>query len=246
MRQVVVTVALVLGWLAVPTDADACVCASVNPSGPSAAELTRQVRDQMGMARAVFIGEPVASNTLIYRFRVQAVWQGDLGPEVVMASGREATAEGLIRSSSCNVTFRAGERYLIFAYGESHLQMTARSCDLTSQLEFSDAVLRVLDTIRPRRRPNPAVSADRVVAVVGNVRKPGLITWRAGMTVADAIEAAGGVVPQIREYVPGRKSTVTRGSSPDQQEAALPATLLQPDDLVSVVGPLTTFPYADL
>lgn len=245
MRQVIVTVALALGWLAVPTDAYSCTCVSLSP-GPTPAELTRQVREQLGKARAVFIGEPVASNALMYRLRVQAVWKGDLGPEVVMASGAEATAEGLIASSSCNVNFRAGERYLIFAYGESHLQMTARHCDLTSQLEFGDATLRVLDRIQPRRRPNPSIAADRVVAVVGNVRKPGLIPWRAGMAVADAIEAAGGVVPRVHDYIPGLSSSVTRGASPDLREEFSPTTLLQPGDQVSVVGPRTIHPHAEL
>jgi hypothetical protein len=141
MRQVIVTVALALGWLAVPTDAYSCTCVSLRP-GPTPAELTRQVREQLGKARAVFIGEPVASNTLTYRLRVQAVLKGGLGSEAVMAAGAEAT--------------------------------------------------------------------------------------------------------RVHDYIPGLSSSVTRGASPDLREEFSPTTLLQPGDQVSVVGPRTIHPHAEL
>lgn len=238
MRRVIVTVALALGWLAVPTDAYSCACAAASPRPPSADEVRRNVRDRLDRARAAFIGEVVASNQLTYRFSVESVWKGDLGPEVVMASGAEALSNGLIGNSSCSYSFRTGQRYLVFAFGESHLQMRAYECDLTTTAPLGQATINVLDAIQPRREPSTSIAADRVVAVIGNVNRPGLIPWRPGMTVADAIEAAGGVVPQVPDYATEARSTVTRGSSPNKQEEALPSTPLQPDDQLSVVGPL--------
>ena len=63
----------------------------------------RLARDLKG-AFAVFVGEPIAGNSLTVRLRVRHVWKGELGAEVVMSTGAKATADGLIRSSSCDVS----------------------------------------------------------------------------------------------------------------------------------------------
>jgi len=236
MNQVTAIVLLVCSWLAIPADASACVCAPP-PPGTSPSEFARQVRQQMGEALAVFVGEPVAWNQLTYRFRVQSVWKGDLGPEVVMSSGNEPTADGLVRGSSCNFGFRVGQTYLVFAYGTTHLQMKAHSCTFTTSIEHSQVSLSMLDAIAPRRQPAASIPADQVVAVVGSVRKPGLIRWRAGMTVAMAIEEAGGAVAPVRADFSGLKPKVFRGREDGQEYEALPTTVLLPDDQLFVAGP---------
>lgn len=237
MRRLSVTIALALGWLAVPADAFGCVCFSNDPAGPSPSEIANQVRRQLSEARAVFIGEPVAWNMLAFRFRVHSVWKGELGPEVVMSSGSEPTSDGLIRSSSCDFSFRVGQRYVVFAYGESHLQMKARACDLTSAMEHNPVAPGLLDQILQRRPPAPSVPSEQVVVVVGNVLRPGFVRWRPGITVAEAIELAGGSVPRVRDDFAGFKSRIMRGRAVWEDHEALPGTVLLPDDQLSVVGP---------
>ncbi len=53
------------------------------------------------------------------------------------------------------------------------------------------------ETVAPARgsSPAPISAAEIVVAVSGRVYKPGLVRLPAGSRVADAIEAAGGVLP---------------------------------------------------
>lgn len=156
-----------------------------------------------------------------------------------MSSGNEPTADGLIQGSSCNLSFHVGQTYLVFAYGTSHLQMRARSCTFTASLEHSQVPLSILDAIAPRQRPAASVPVVQVVAVVGSVHKPGLIRWRAGMTVAMAIEEAGGAVSPVRADFAGLKSKVIRGRADRQEHEALPATALRPDDELFVAGPMS-------
>ena len=87
-------------WTLLPADATACTC-SGDGKPPTAAELIRQVRGQLNDGLAVFIGEPVSMNVLTVRFRVQSLWKGDLGSEVVMARRAEPTSDGLISSNTC-------------------------------------------------------------------------------------------------------------------------------------------------
>jgi hypothetical protein len=236
MRRIAVAVFLSACWALVPADASACTCVS-SSTAPSRSELTRQVLQELSEALAVFVGEPIASNQLALRFRVRSVWKGEVGPELVMSSGAEVTMDGLISSSSCNFSFRAGETYVVFASGTTPTRMRARSCTFTSQIEHSQ-ILGVLDDIASRRTPSPSVAAAQVVAVVGSVRSPGLVAWREGLTVADAIQLAGGAIPPIRQEFVGLVSKVRRVRHVIEDYEAFLTTRLLPDDQLFVAGPM--------
>lgn len=170
------------------------------------------------------------------RLRVQHVWKGELGAEVVMSTGAEATPDGLIRSSSCDVSFAFGQAYLIFGHGKTLETMKAHSCSFTGPVNI--LILDLLDALVPRRPPSPSVAAKKFVAVVGNVRTPGLVSWREGLTVADAVQLAGGAVPPIRAEFDqlGLVSSVVRWQFTRERYPALAAVALLPDDEVFVAG----------
>lgn len=236
MKRISIAVFLCACWTLVPADASACTCVS-SSTAPSRSELTRQVRQELSEALAVFVGEPIAWNDLTLRLRVRSVWKGEVGPELVMSSGAEATADGAISSSTCNFNFRVGETFVVFASGSSPTRMRARSCTFTSQIEHS-RILGVLDAITPRRTPSPSVAAAQVVAVVGSVRSPGLVVWREGLTVRDAIQLAGGAIPPVRQDLAGLVSKVRRARPVIEDYEALLTTLLLPDDQLFVAGPI--------
>ncbi|MCL1869167.1 MAG: ComEA family DNA-binding protein [Promicromonosporaceae bacterium] len=94
------------------------------------------------------------------------------------------------------------------------------------------------DSAPPSEAPRPSPSGPGVVVdVVGQVRKPGLITLPAGSRVADAVAAAGGAadgadlgaVNLARPVVDGEQLRVPApGEAPAPAAAAGPATAAQP------------------
>lgn len=219
-------------------DAFACVCTG-HPEPPSAAELRQRLDKDLNGALAVFIGEPIAKNSLAVRLRVQTVWKGDLGSEVVMSTGAEANSDGTVVSSSCDFSFVVGRVYLIVGHGPTNETMRARDCSFTGSVDTR--LIDLLDGLVQRRLPSKAVAAKLFVAVVGSVRNPGLIEWRDGLTVAESVKLAGGAVPPVRpEFAELRlTSKVVRTRTTREAYPATPTTALLPDDEVFVAGDMT-------
>src|SRR5918993_2782538 len=179
-----VTLVVVACWAAAVRSVDACVC--VGYSDVSGERQKRELQSEFDSARAVFVGELVAMNSLMLRFRVQSVWKGDVGVEVVMSSGSRASSDGLMTSSSCDAGFSFGSAYLVFAEGETPETMKAHACSSTGRVT-AEAVTR-LDALVKSRTPSALVTPRQLVAVIGTVRDPGLIEWKPGLTVAQALE----------------------------------------------------------
>jgi hypothetical protein len=226
---------LVVGSILVAPDAFACVCTG-DPEQPSVSELSRRLKRDLKGALAVFVGEPIARNSLTVRLRVQHVWKGELGGEVVMSTGAEATPDGLIRSSSCDVSLVFGQAYLIFGHGKTLETMKAHSCSFAGAVNIP--ILNLLDALVPRRAPSPSVAAKMFVAVIGSVRTPGLVSWREGLTVAEAVQLAGGAIPPIRAEFEqlGLVSSVVRWQFARQRYPADPGLALLADDEVFIAG----------
>jgi hypothetical protein len=172
---------------------------------------------------------------LTVRFKVRSVWKGQVGPELYLASGAELAPDGAIVSSTCNFSFQLGEEYIVFAHGPTYSRMQAHSCTLTTTVSQSRS-LATLDRIARRQLPSPSVAIVRSVAVVGAVKDPGLVQWRAGLTVADAIELAAGVASLEGRPVDIQVLKVWRLREVIEEQIGQLTTVLQPDDWVFVSG----------
>lgn len=182
-------------------------------------------------ARAVFLGEPIAMTSLTVRFRVEAVWKGDLGPNVVMATGARANPDGTVAVSSCDASFSLGGPYLVVAFGASNETMTAGKCGFTGP-SGPTSPLTLLDSIVPRRAPSQDVVPRPLIAVLGLVREPGVFEWTPGTTVAGLVARAGGPTrpePSPNSHLVG-ESWLMRQNGRTRTRTVTRSTAIQPDD----------------
>lgn len=63
-------------WTGSAVAAQACICVG-SPDPKGAVELTNELKSDLDAAFVVFVGEPIARNSLTIRFRVNAVWKGN-------------------------------------------------------------------------------------------------------------------------------------------------------------------------
>ena len=189
-RSLRVMLAVAACWGAAVRSVDACVCAGYTDVSPERQK--RELKSEIDSARAVFVGELIARNSLMLRFRVQSVWKGDVGTEVVMSTGSRANSDGSITSSSCDVSFTFGSAYIVLAHGKTPEAMKAHACSSTGPVTAES--LTALDALVKRRPPSAEVVPRQLVAVIGTVRNPGVVEWKPGLTVAQALALAGGPV----------------------------------------------------
>ncbi len=225
-----------LCWIALPQKAFACVCVG-QPEPPTTTQVRRELKEGLGKALAVFVGEPVSMNSFTLRIRVLSVWKGDLGPEVVMSTGAEAVPGGAIRKSSCDFSFALGKTYLIFGHGKTLDTMKAHSCSFTGNPDRQ--LLDLLDGLAPRRQPSESIRVQPAIAVVGCVRNPGVFRWREDVTVADAIALAGGLArcdSEVYDYKLTSKIFSRRTNGERAERLPSATSRLSPEDELFVAG----------
>jgi SLBB domain len=195
--------------LLTPRQAFACQC-FVTTEHKTAAQRTDEVRRELQKALAVFSGEVIGRNALSVRFKVDAVWKGDIPAEFAMSNGAVAEGRGLL-ISSCDFSFRIGARYVVFAYGKNVQDMKATSCTLTTSMPDGTDTVMFLDTLALGRRPT-GLNSKHTIAVFGAVARQGLVEWTEGMTVADAMARAGGYAapPEKTTEDVDARSVITR------------------------------------
>ena len=154
MRRVLLTsfAALVLS-AAAERAAFACVC--VVPREPPPPEQARAaLAKDFNKALAVFTGEVVELDTFKVKFKVDKIWKGSFGDEIVMRTGTIDGGDGTYSTSSCDYSFGRGGRYLVFAYGDSAAGMQAHACTRTKELKHAEREIGDLDEVWPHERRN--------------------------------------------------------------------------------------------
>jgi hypothetical protein len=124
-----------------------CVTGSGAPAGLSREEQSEHnrksysdhVRKQFGEAYAIFSAEAIAVGRNTVTFKLDDVWKGNLPRELAMEAAPDPNVYPTASFSSCDYVFKAGTRYLIFAYGSSVATMKTKPCTPTGELKVNFA-----------------------------------------------------------------------------------------------------------
>jgi hypothetical protein len=86
--------------------------------------------------------------TKVVKFVVDRSWKGDVKRVAYLVTGQTRRSDGSGMFSSCDYSFKPGEKYLVYAYREKdHLQTSA--CSRTSLVKHAQADVKALG--RPKR-----------------------------------------------------------------------------------------------
>ncbi len=93
-----------------------CVCFQAENPTPESVRAER--KKEFDKATMVFSGEVVKSDRFKAEFKVDKIWKGEAVNRITMLTGTIDNGDGTHTSSSCDFSFKLGEKYLIYAYGE--------------------------------------------------------------------------------------------------------------------------------
>lgn len=152
-RMLLAPLAVMFLLLLAPEVALGCVCFGTPEKRTPEQVRAMLVRD-FNEAVAVFSGEVVAIDTFKVKLKVDKLWKGDFGDEAVMSTGTKDNGDGIHISSSCDYSFKLGEKYLVYAYGASPEDMQARECTRTRPLNYAEQEMKDLDEVWPHVKKN--------------------------------------------------------------------------------------------
>lgn len=81
---------------------------------------------------------------LVLKFQVELVWKGATKKEIVLLTNQARFSDGSTSVSDCDLSFKNGERYLIFAYGENEDNLQTNACSRTARLKRAKNDLKLL------------------------------------------------------------------------------------------------------
>lgn len=134
-------------------DAEACSC-EIDSRPKSESEIVEIVQKDRDVATAVFAGTVVLEETLSVTLEIERVWKGAPPKRVSIRSRSVDNGDRTITVYTCDASFKAGEKYLVFALGPlTDLRVTR--CSLTGLLAQASDTVRRLDELAERERRSP-------------------------------------------------------------------------------------------
>jgi len=124
-------------------NAFACVC-NFEKHKLSDAEIKAAIVKEFNESASVFSGEVIAQDVLTVKFKVITAWKGEGLEEFTMSTGTVKVSEDLYRSSSCDYTFKVGEKYLVYARSNDNGTLSDGRCSLTKNYSEAKADLKRL------------------------------------------------------------------------------------------------------
>lgn len=129
--------------------ASACDCPRL--ANPTPEQVREGLAAEADRAEVIFSGEVLAVDMLKVTFKVDRVWKGKQRDEITMSTGARMTNEGMIRRSSCDYGFKAGEKYLVYAkVREDDLQTS--QCTGTRLHENAGTRIDFLDELQRKEK----------------------------------------------------------------------------------------------
>lgn len=138
--------AVLVGALFVqPTCAEACGCPIPPGYGDPVVDLGT-TGYHYGRAFAVFAARVAAFGEGRAVLDVQRTWKGPAERTMVIQVGARGP-HGYFSGTSCDPSFKVGETYLVYAYGDSPDELRSDNCGGTRQLEFAAQEVLNLDYV---------------------------------------------------------------------------------------------------
>jgi len=128
-----------------------CVCVHAENPTPESVRAARQ--KEFDKATVVFSGEVIKSGRFKVEFKVDKIWKGDSVNHITMLTGTIDNGDGTHTSSSCDFSFKLGEKYLIYAYGEFN-ELKTHECSRSSLLKNAVEEAEGLEKITPHKDMN--------------------------------------------------------------------------------------------
>ena len=155
---------LILALLLCPTTSLACGCFQLDPNQT----IAQALKEARKSADAIFSGKVVevvreprgSAGYNVVRFEVEESWKGVNADGVSLASPL----------TSCAFPFKAGERYLVYAYRSNQGELDTSVCSRTRKLEGAETDTKLLGSARLRRgkgwdrfrtKPNKSLNRTR-------------------------------------------------------------------------------------
>jgi hypothetical protein len=160
MKKLLLAPVAVIVILSASNAAFGCDCI-FSPEKPTPEQARVALVKDFNAAFAVFTGEVVRLDTFKVRFKVDKIWKGGFGDEIDMSTGAKDNGDGTYSSSSCDYDFKLGEKYLVFAYGNSATDMQAHSCTRTRLLVDEEQLTKDLDGIWQHEKRNQKPEGEK-------------------------------------------------------------------------------------
>ena len=128
-----------------------CVCFLAENPTPESVRAARQ--KEFVKATVIFSGEVIKLDEFKAEFKVDKIWKGDSINRFTMLTGTKDNGDGTQTSSSCDFSFKLGEKYLIYAYGELD-ELKTHDCSRSSLLKNAVEEVEGLEEITLHKNTN--------------------------------------------------------------------------------------------
>jgi hypothetical protein len=95
--------------------------------------------------------------TKVVQLQVEQWWKGEVPKEIFLITDETKNADGTESTSSCNFNYKAGESYLVFAYGKEN-ELRTMACARTQPLNRAREDLKILgkgkEPVKKKGEPN--------------------------------------------------------------------------------------------